>query len=362
MNLKSLSLLRFRNIEDLAFYPEGGVNVIYGENGQGKTNLLEAIFVLTGAKSFRARRDSELIKQGNDNSIIDALFNLQSREQRIRITISDKGRTGQLNRGTQTKAAALAGVFCCVLFSPEHLMLIKGSPEQRRRFIDTALCQISPKYLLELKKYLRIVDQKNRLLKESFRNPQLYDLLDVYDSQIAEAARVITLIRRNFCVTLLEYAMEDYSSICGGKEELSLSYQSSLFGSEQTDQEEGAARLLANRRMDISAGFSTLGPHRDDLAVTIDGVNARVYASQGQQRTAVLALKLAESSIMERSLGERPVLLLDDVLSELDGRRQDYLIGRLTGSQSIITGCDPSLISRRVKASLYEIKDGNLTG
>ena len=360
MNLINLKLFRFRNIDDIEFVPVPSVNVIYGKNGQGKTNLLESIFILTGAKSFRARKDSELIKHQETNSIIDSLFNLEQREQRIRITISEKGRVGQRNRGTEVKAATLAGVFCCVLFSPEHLMLIKGSPDQRRRFIDTALCQISPKYLLELKKYTRLLLQKNKALKDGYRNRQIYDMLDVYDRQLAEAARVVTYMRKNFCDNLLSLAREDYLAISGGNEELSFNYQSTLFLGDSFDEEEAIKKLQENRQYDIAAGFSTLGPHRDDLNVTINGINARVYASQGQQRTAVLAMKLAEAAIMERSLGEKPVLLLDDVLSELDENRQDFLIGRLNGSQSIITGCDPSLVSRRVSASLFEINEGRL--
>jgi len=360
MNLTSHRISNFRNIDQIEFFPENGVNVIYGRNGQGKTNLLESIFILTGAKSFRARRDIDLVTHGESFSIIDSTFFLEMREQRIRITISDKGRVAQRNRGTETKAATLAGVFCCVLFSPEHLMLIKGSPDQRRRFIDTALCQISPRYLVELKRYTRLLQQKNRTLKDSYRNTELYDVLDVYDNQIAEAARVVTYMRKNFCDSLLELASQDYMAIAAEGEELHFEYLSTLFSSETFEMEEALERLNLSRQTDIAAGFSLLGPHRDDLTVTIDGVNARTFASQGQQRTAVLALKLAEASIMERSLGEKPLLLLDDVLSELDGVRQDYLITRLIGCQSIITGCDPSLITKRVEASLFEIDRGRL--
>ena len=360
MNLINLKISRFRNIDYLEFSPENGVNVIYGRNGQGKTNILESIFILTGAKSFRARRDIELIKHGELNSIVEAVFNMERREQTIKISISEKGRMGQRNRSSQTKAATLAGVFCCVLFSPEHLMLVKGSPEQRRKFIDTALCQISPKYLLELKRYTRLLGQKNSALKDSYRNVQLYDVLDVFDNQIAEAARVVTYMRKNFCDSLLILAKEDYMAIAGGNEEFSFSYISTLFDDNSFNTSDAVQKLLNNRQYDIGAGFSTLGPHRDDIVITIDGVNARTYASQGQQRTAVLAMKMAEASIMERSLGEKPVLLLDDVLSELDGIRQDYLISRLIGSQSVITGCDPTLISKRVNASLFEINNGSM--
>ena len=360
MRLINLNLSRFRNIEEIEFSPQNGVNVIFGRNGQGKTNLLEGIFILTGAKSFRARKDSELIKYGEDSSVIDSLFFLEMREQRIKITISDKGRIAQRNRGSEVKAATLAGVFCCVLFSPEHLMLIKGSPEQRRKFIDMALCQISPKYLLELKRYSRLLQQKNSALKDAYRNSQMNDILDVYDNQLSEAARVVTYMRKNFCENLLMLAREDYLAISGESEELSFSYISSLFTDDDMTVEEGIKRLSGCRQTDIYAGFSTLGPHRDDLSVSINGISARTYASQGQQRTAVLAMKLAEASIMERSLGEKPVLLLDDVLSELDGKRQDYLINRLVGSQAIITSCDPTLISRRIQSSLYEIENGRL--
>ena len=361
MYLEEHSVVKFRNIESIIFTPNNGVNVVFGQNGQGKTNLLESIFLLTGAKSFRARKDSELIKTGEDYCVIDSLFFLEQRQQRIKITVSDKGRTAQRNRGSEVKAASLVGIFCCVLFSPEHLMLIKGSPEQRRRFIDTALCQISPKYLIELKRYTRIVQQKNSTLKNAHRTGNIDEILDVYDAQLSEAARVVTYMRRNFCDSLILPAKEDYFSISGKNEELDFKYLSSMFKKEEMTAGEGYEILLKNRESDIRSGFSSIGPHRDDLSVTIDGVNARTYSSQGQQRTAVLALKLAESSVMEKALGEKPVLLLDDVLSELDGCRQDFLMGRLLDGQAIITSCDPLLISSRVNSSLFEMKDGRLT-
>lgn len=350
----------FRNIKSLRFVPERGVNVVFGQNGQGKTNLLESIYLQTGAKSFRARKDAELVKKGEDLGVVESKFFLDKREQMIRLTISSKGRNASLNRGNERKAASLAGTFCCVLFSPEHLMLVKGSPEQRRRFIDLALCQISPKYLLELRKYTRLLQQKNGLLKDAYRIPDAYDMLDVYDTQMVEAARVVTSMRRNFCESLLSFAKEDYTAISGSRETLDFSYQSTIWEDRNVDFESGMDIILSIRNNDVRAGFCTAGPHRDDLFITLDGDDARTLASQGQQRSIVLALKLAEAGIMERSLGEKPVLLLDDVLSELDNDRQDYLIGRFVGSQTIITGCDHSLVSRRIDASVFEVREGRM--
>ncbi len=360
MYLLNHTVQNFRNLEKVVFRPERGVNVVFGQNGQGKTNLLESIYLLTGAKSFRVRKDLELIQRTKEFSCIDSKFFLDGREQQIRMVISTKGRTAELNRGSEKKASSLAGVFCCVLFSPEHLMLVKGSPEQRRKFIDLALCQISPKYLLELKKYTRLLQQKNGLLKDAYRIPDAYDMLDVYDSQMVEAARVVTSMRKNFCESMLLLSKENYRSISGGSEELDFSYESTIWNGGEISLEEGIRTFSDLRNSDLRAGFCTVGPHRDDLLITLSGNDARTFASQGQQRSVVLSLKLAEAEIMERSLGEKPVLLLDDVLSELDSDRQDFLIERLVGCQTIITGCDPSLVSRRIDASMFEMSGGEL--
>ena len=344
----------------MSFSPDSGVNVIYGQNGQGKTNLLESVYLLTGAKSYRARRDAELIKSGEAFSILESRFMLKGREQQIRLIVSSKGRTAQRNRGNERRASELAGFLCCVLFSPEHLMLIKGSPEQRRRFMDLALCQLSPRYLDQLKKYMRLLRQKNGLLKDYYRVEGARELLNIYDGQIVEAAAEISVARKDFCEKLLMFAKQDYRVISGEGEELDFYYRSSIWHDGEILHASGMEKAFAMRAADISAGNTAAGPHRDDIEITLDGKDARAYASQGQQRSVVLAFKLAEAALMEQVLGEKPLLLLDDVLSELDARRREYLLKQIAKGQSIITGCDPSFISRQMPASLYEMKGGRL--
>ena len=360
MYLSDCTVQNFRNIKNLRFVPGQRVNVIFGRNGQGKTNLLESIYLLTGAKSFRTRKDAELIEIGEEKSVVDSRFFLDGRTQSIRLFVSSCGRTAEYNNGGEKKASSLAGVFCSVLFSPEHLMLIKGNAQQRRKFIDLALCQISPRYLSELKKYSRLLRQKNGLLKYAFNTAGAYEMLDVYDELIASSAKTVTERRIDFCKKLLLFASEEYSAITGEKERLGLSYRSTVWEGEEISLEEGLYSLSQRRDADVRAGFSTTGPHRDDILISIDDKDARSFASQGQQRSAVLSFKLAETAVMEQVLGESPLLLLDDVLSELDKNRQDFLLGRLAGRQTIITGCDPSLISGRIKASVFEMKNGEL--
>lgn len=360
MYLTSHALTNYRNIDELEFYPSRGVNVICGENGHGKTNLLESIFLLTGARSFRSRKDASLIQQGQDFALIESSFFSEEREQHIRLKISEKGRTASLNKGTEAKAAALVGKLCCVVFSPEHLDLVKGSPETRRRFLDTALCQVSPTYLNGIKRYARLVTQRNSLLKDAQYVGAALEMLDIYDAQFVETASIVTQQRRSFIEELLPLARRNYAAISGGREEVSFQYKSTLFPNGPADFDEGLMTLSSARSDELRAGFCTVGPHRDDLVVTLDGGDAKVFASQGQQRCIVLALKLAEAELMEIRLSERPILLLDDVLSELDASRQEYLIANLTDTQSVITSCAPELIADRTDAEVFTMMDGQL--
>ena len=216
MKLISETVRSFRNIKNAEFYPSTAVTVVCGENGQGKTNLLESIFMLTGAKSFRHVKDRELPdKDGDGRAEIDSVFFAEGRRQEIRLSVGSKGRTASLNRGSEKKASELAGKFCCVVFSPEHLDLVKGTPAERRRFIDTALCQLSAGYLSKLRDYMRLLAQKNALLKDARNISAAYDMLDVYDERLAETAAYITAYRRRFAAEVEEEAREAYSSVSG---------------------------------------------------------------------------------------------------------------------------------------------------
>jgi DNA replication and repair protein RecF len=365
MRLISHECSGYRNIEALAFYPCEQVNVICGENGHGKTNLLESIFLLTGAKSFRGGQDAALIMEGRGRAALSSEFFCGGRRQAIKLDISEKGRTASLNGGSRVNAASLAGRFCCVVFSPEHLSLVKGSPGTRRRFIDTALCQISPVYIGIIKAYNRVAAQRNSLLKDAARVAAALDMLEIYDAQFIASAMAVTEYRARFVSELLPLAERGYAAISNSREGLDFCYAPSLFpscsgGSLEAEAEEGRRILAELRAEELRAGHGLAGPHRDDLPITLDGRDARAYASQGQQRSLVLALKLAEAALMEERMGERPVLLLDDVLSELDAKRQDYLIKSLSGTQAVVTSCAPELVLSRAKAAVFTMREGGL--
>ena len=237
---------------------------------------------------------------------------------------------------------------------------MKGSPQERRTFLDTALCQISPKYLENLREYTRLVDQKNSLLKDARNISAAFDMMDIYDEKIAETASFIASEREKFIEKMREYAGEAYSSISENREKLNLEYSSTVY-SEGYEKENILEIIRNSRNDDIRSGFCTVGIHRDDMNVFLDGENAKTFGSQGQQRTAVLAMKLAEAEVFSKYDGEEPVLLLDDVLSELDGSRQEFLLKRLGKVQAVITCCEPSFIEKRTDAEIYKMKSGVLS-
>lgn len=358
MKIKRHSVKNFRNITELELPFDGGVTVISGKNGQGKTNLLESIWLLTGARSFRTNLDEYLIKKGCAFSIIDSDFFSQGRDNNFRMTISDKGRLISQNGGTPQKAAAMAGTFICVAFAPSQMEIVKGSPEKRRKFIDTALGQLYPTYITSLKKYNRVLFQRNSLLKDCYSVSAALDMLDVFDLSLSEAAVSITEHRRAFVQRLLPYAQEYYRKISDDGEQMSFYYDSAMFGTEKPDIGQAKQELLKCRADDIRAGFSTKGPHRDELVIINDGADARAFASQGQLRSTVLAMKLSEAKLFEEIAEERPLLLLDDVLSELDSERQNFLIECIKDEQAIVTGCDETSISQKTNCTIYKISEG----
>ncbi|PWM26078.1 MAG: DNA replication and repair protein RecF [Oscillospiraceae bacterium] len=347
----------FRNLAGVDFVPSAGVNVIYGENGQGKTNLLEAIWLFSGAKSFRGAKEAELIPIGGKQAGLSLWFSDCSGEHQGRIRLGEKKEI--LFDGLPVdSAAALSGNLCCVVFSPVHLSLIKGGPAERRRCLDIAIGQIKPRYQAVLTEYHRLLVQRGALLRDAQYQPALIDTLEVWDEVLARRGALITRTRQSFVQRLAPFACEFYRGISTGREEFSLCYCPSAGDGEAAD-EDAMIRLLRERRADdLRTGTTSVGPHRDDLDVRINGVSARAFGSQGQQRSGVLAIKLAESALIEEVVGQPPVILLDDVMSELDFLRRDYLLHRLTGRQILITCCDPDQVSE-VDAR-FEMKNGRL--
>lgn len=360
MRLISISVSDFRNIESLEIKLDGGVNVICGRNAEGKTNLLESIWMLTGAKSFRTSRDGELIKKGRDFAKIIAAFFSEGREKEIKLSVTSEGREISLNRAPAKRASSFAGTFCCVCFAPDNMSLVSGAPSERRRFLDTSLCQLYPSYIKSLKRMTRLNEQKNSLLKSIRSVPAAFELLEAFDSDLAAVNTEITLARLKYLCELKERAAYYYEILSESREKLDFSYCSTLFGDETPSVDIALKALEKARGEDIKAGYSTVGAHRDELLILLCGQNGRSFSSQGQKRSIVLSMKLAEADIFEKITGERPVLLLDDVLSELDEKRQSFLISCLENTQAVITGCDESSIKSRIKARIFKIEGGKI--
>lgn len=357
MKIDKIVFENFRNLKTGELVADSGINVIYGENAQGKTNLLEAIWMFSGAKSFRGAKDASLIKKQADFAKLSLDFTSNGRQQTAQLTIKN-GRSAQLNGIKLKTISELAGNFKAVVFSPTHLSFIKDGPAERRRFLDMAICQLWPKYIPLYQEYMRAVTQRNLVLKDAKFHTQLYDMLDAYEVEIAKKGSQIIAYRKKYIELIKKYAVEIYDGISGGKEKFGIEYITVENG-------ENASFLLKalneNRKNDIFAGSTSIGPHRDDLLILISDMAARQFASQGQQRSAVLALKLAEAAVLKDIGGEQPVALLDDVMSELDIFRQDYILNHIKDWQVFITCCDASSASRLENGARFMMKDGVLT-
>jgi len=348
MRLTRLTVTDHRNIARAELVPAPRLTVLCGANGQGKTNLLEAVWLLTGGKSFRGSKDAELVRRGAEFSVLEAAFEAGNRAQEMRLTVGLKGtqrpgRTVRLNGADRGRAASVAGTFTAVAFDPNHLSLVKGGPEGRRHFLDAALCQLYPGYLSAERRYLRAVAQKNALLKAYDITPGGDVLLETYNEALAAYGSEVMRRRAEYMAKLAPAAAANYRDISRGAETLNIRYCPCC---EPGNEAALAARLREVRQTELRAGFCLTGPHREDLEIDIDGQPGKIYGSQGQQRSAVLSMKLAEASVAGDVLGEHPVMLLDDVLSELDDARQTYLLTRIEDKQTFVTTCDSAAFAR----------------
>lgn len=363
MNVTRLAFKQFRNLKDSEISPCDSINVIYGSNAQGKTNLLEAIWLFTGGHSFRGTKDAELPrlldgKNADDAALSMSLFT-EGREQELALLFKNGRRSSVINGVEKKTGSALVGKFCAVIFSPEHLLLVKEGPTRRRAFIDGALCQAKPAYARVLTNYNKALLQRNTLLKDMVRHPELRDTLDIWDERLVLFGTQVITERIAFCKTLSPKAAEIYAGIAKEKEAVSFSYAPFEGAEEPLAIREAFSEALKNaQNTDIRMGFTSVGPHRDDLFIEINGLSARTYGSQGQQRSVVLALKLAEADILFEKTGERPVILLDDVMSELDMSRRDYLLNHLDGRQVFITCCDPETVRLMEKGCGFLVENG----
>ncbi len=365
MTVERLAFRQFRNLAEDAVEPDPGINVIYGENAQGKTNLLEAVWLFTGGHSFRGTKDAELPRLVDGKSAAEAALSMrvfsEGRTQELRLLFQNGRRSSVINGVEKRNGSALVGKFCAVIFSPEHLLLVKEGPARRRSFLDGALCQMKPSFARTLSHYNRALLQRNTLLKDAVRHPELLDTLDIWNERLVLFGVDVVLERIAFCRALSPRAAEIYRGIAQGKEEISLDY-APFDGADTPDalREHFSQSLRRLEKADFRAGFTSVGPHRDDLDIRIDGLSARTYGSQGQQRSIVLALKLAEADVLFAATGERPVILLDDVMSELDTSRRDYLLNHIEGRQVFLTCCDPETVRLMGKGKRFSVSGGKI--
>lgn len=366
MIVKGLELDFFRNYVHLEAAFDPRVNLIYGDNAQGKTNLLEAVAYLSSARSHRARYDRELIQMGIDSAFLKGEVESRGRDFTLEARLF-RGRGRQLfSNGVRLKAAGeLSGILTTVLFCPEDLYLIREGGAARRKFLDLAICQLRPRYAAALAEYSRLYEHKTRILRDWQENPSLLDTLDDFSLRMAQTGAILIHYRAHFIRRLQDSAPAIHRDFSGGREELTLSYETV---SSVTDPLAPPRTLLPqlldhqqrHRQAELDSRQCLSGPHKDDLLVDINGVSARTYGSQGQTRTAALSLKLAQREIFQEDTGEWPVLLLDDVLSELDGKRQSFVLNRIRGGQVFITCCEEEKLEGLEGGRAFHIRNGSV--
>ena len=356
MYVKELKLKGFRNYKDETFKFSPNTNIIYGNNAQGKTNALEAVYLFSIGKSFRTQQDKELIGFEENNTTIEVTFENSIRENKIEITVRrDKRKQIKVNGVPISRTGELIGLFTVVLFSPDELNLTKGSPNARRRFLDIAISQMRPKYYHILRRYHKILDQRNNLIKKLrfTDNETLKNTLFVWNEKLADYGFAVISYRKEFCESLKKYAKNIHKEISG--EEFEVRYKPSF-----SAKEEFLEKLNSSIDREIEMGFTMYGPHREDLDIFVGGRDIKTYGSQGQHRSAVLALKLSQADMIFDDTGEYPVLLLDDIMSELDGERRAYLSGKIKNKQVIITCTDADGVPENSDAELIHVSKGKI--
>ena len=357
MIIKSLELKNYRNYESLFMEFDEGTNILYGNNAQGKTNILEAIYVCATTKSHRGSKDREIINFNSEDAHICMKIDRKKMPHKIDMHLKRSKTKGAAIDGLIVKKSSeLFGVVNVVFFSPEDLGIIKNGPAQRRRFIDLELCQLDKIYLHHLTNYNKVLNQRNNLLRQLSFNPSLKDTLDVWDMQLVNFGRQVIEGRKEFINDLNRIITPIHYKLSGGSENLTLVYEPdvSLDDFEQV--------LMSKRDSDIRIKTSSVGPHRDDINFMVNGIDIRKYGSQGQQRTAALSLKLAEIELVKQKIHDTPILLLDDVLSELDSFRQNYLMECIKDIQTVITctGLDEFVNNRFSINKVFKVVNGTL--
>ena len=365
MRLNKIELRDFRNYESAELSFDPGVNLIVGDNAQGKTNLLEAISYLGSGKSFRAQKTKEMVRFGADFADITGSVFAEEREQTLRWVLFSGSRPRQIWRnGAKKKTAGeISGVLPTVLFCPEDLMVLKTGAAARRRLGDHALCQLRPNYDAALAEYNRILEQKSRILKDHYENPAVLDILPEYNTRLCQVGALLISYRSRFYDSLGKAAAKYHGQFSGGAEDFALEYKTvstvaDPFAPVSTLTGQLLDHLERHYRAELETAQCLTGPHKDDFTVSLSGIDLKAYGSQGQTRTAAISLKLAQRELMGREFGEEPVLLLDDVLSELDPGRQDFVLNQIVSGQVFITCCEPGRFTKLGKS--IEIKKGKV--
>lgn len=357
MIIKSIELADFRNYDSLNLTFDHGTNILYGDNAQGKTNILEAIYVVATTKSHKGSKDKDIIHFNKEEAHIRAYIEKEAVETRIDMHLrSSKSKGIAIDGQKIKKAAELLGLLNVVFFSPEDLGIIKNGPAERRRFVDMELCQLDNFYLYNLNHYNKIVNQRNKLLKDLYFNPSLGETLNIWDSQLVSFGSKIIERRKVFIEQLNEIIYDIHKKLSGNKEELQIHYEP------EVSIEEFEHKLALSQERDIKLKQTCVGPHRDDFSFYIGDIDIRKFGSQGQQRTAALSLKLSEIELVKKITKDTPVLLLDDVLSELDANRQNYLLNSIGDIQTIITctGLDEFINNRFEINKIYRVANGKV--
>lgn len=357
MYIESIELKNYRNYEYLYIELDPATNILYGDNAQGKTNILEAAYLCGTTKSHRGSRDREIIRFGQEESHIRMMVRRDGISRKIDVHLKKNKSKGIAVDGIPIKKASeLFGIVNLVFFSPEDLNIIKNGPGERRRFLDMELCQLDKIYLQDLAGYNQVLNQRNKLLKDISFSPRLADTLDVWDMQLVHYGKKIIGARKRFIGELNGMIRELHASLTGGRESIYLNYEPNV------EEELLEERLAASRDRDLKFKQSSVGPHRDDFCVQVNDIDIRKFGSQGQQRTAALSLKLSELALVKKRIGENPVLLLDDVLSELDSSRQNYLLQSIHQIQTLITctGLDEFVSNRFEINKIFRVIDGNV--
>lgn len=355
MIIQSLQLQNYRNYKTLDISFDKGINILCGDNAQGKTNILEALYLCATTKSHRSSKDKEIIRFGKEESHIRVYLNKYEINHKIDMHLKKNKTKGVAIDGISIKKSSeLFGIVNIIFFSPEDLSIIKNGPSERRRFIDLELCQLDKIYLHNLLKYNKIVQQRNNLLKQLIIKKDMIDTLDIWDDQLITYGTELIKRRREFIILINDIIKDIHKKLTGNKEHLIVSYENNV------DEESFANLLKKKRNIDLRNLSTNVGPHRDDISFKIDGIDIRKYGSQGQQRTAALSLKMAEIELVKRLIKDSPILLLDDVLSELDTSRKRYLLDSINDVQTIIscTGVEEFVSSRLSIDNIYYVKNG----